>query len=198
LVHAARNVFERDGFLESRITDITAEAGVAAGTFYTYFKSKDDALAAVLAEVEEEMLHPQVQELADRGDPAGVIAAANAAYLAAYRRNAKLMGLMEQVSLLDERFRALRLDRSRAFVRRNATALRTLQRKGRADPELDPELAALALSSMVSRMAYLRYVQGFSDASAASLTRTLTRLWTNALGIAPPTSNRRPADGARR
>ena len=33
LVEAARRVFERDGFLDARITDITAEAGVAAGTF---------------------------------------------------------------------------------------------------------------------------------------------------------------------
>ena len=52
LVEAARRVFERDGFLEARITDITAEAGVAAGTFYTYFTSKEDAFAAVMEEVE--------------------------------------------------------------------------------------------------------------------------------------------------
>ena len=45
---AARRVFERDGFLDARITDITAEAGVAAGPFYTYFTGKEDAFAAVI------------------------------------------------------------------------------------------------------------------------------------------------------
>ena len=33
LVTAARSIFERDGFLDARITDITAEAEVASGTF---------------------------------------------------------------------------------------------------------------------------------------------------------------------
>jgi len=35
LVRAARRVFERHGFLDARITDIAAEAGVASGSFYT-------------------------------------------------------------------------------------------------------------------------------------------------------------------
>ena len=183
LVEAARRVFERDGFLDARITDITAEAGVAAGTFYTYFTSKEDALAAVMEDVNEEMLHPRLKELADRDDPVAVIDAANRAYLAAYRRNSKLMALMEQVAQIDSDFRELRLRRARAFGERNAQAISRLQQRGLADRELDPQLAADALSGMVSRMAYLRYVLGFGTASPETLARTLTRLWVNALGI---------------
>jgi AcrR family transcriptional regulator len=182
-VGAARRVFERDGFLDARITDITAEAGVAAGTFYTYFTSKEDAFAAVIEQVGEEMLHPRLREIADRDDPVSVIEAANRAYLVAYRRNAALMGLMEHVSQVDEGFRRLRLKRARAFAQRNARAIARLQQRGLADPELDPQLAAQAMGAMVSRMAYLRYVQGFGSASAESLAQTLTRLWVNALGI---------------
>ena len=62
-------MFERDGFLDARITDITAAAGVAAGSFYTYFNSKEDVFAAVMDDVNEEMLHPRLRELADRDDP---------------------------------------------------------------------------------------------------------------------------------
>ena len=69
-------MFERDGFLDARITDITAEAGVAAGSFYTYFTSKEDAFAAVMEEVNEEMLHPRLEQIADRDDPVAVIEAA--------------------------------------------------------------------------------------------------------------------------
>ncbi len=183
LVEATRSVFERDGFLDARITDITAKAGVAAGTFYTYFKSKEDAFAAVMQEVNEEMLHPRLKELADRDDPVAVIDAANRAYLVAYRRNAKLMALMEQVAQIDSDFRRLRLRRARAFSERNAEAISRLQQRGLADRELDPQLAADALSAMVSRMAYLRYVLGFGTAPPETLARTLTRLWVNALGI---------------
>jgi AcrR family transcriptional regulator len=184
LVTAARRVFERDGFLDARITDIAAEAGVATGSFYTYFTRKEDAFAAVMEEVNEEMLHPRLGEfLSDREDPVAVIEAANRAYLVAYRRNAKLMGLMEQVALIDEDFRRLRLRRARAFVERNAQALARLQQQGVADPALDTQLAAHALSAMVSRMAYLRYVQHFGAASVEALVQTVTRLWVNALGI---------------
>lgn len=185
LVEAARQVFERDGFLDARITDITQTAGVAAGTFYTYFASKEEALEAVMADVEEEMLHPRLQPIADRDDPVAVIDAANRAYLAAYRRNAKLMGLMEQVSQIDEQFRAVRMRRTRAFTQRNAHAIERLQERGLVDPELHPQLTALALSSMVSRMAYLRYVEGFGGASAEAFASTLTQLWVGALGVKP-------------
>ena len=183
LVQAARDVFEREGFLESRITDITAAAGVAAGSFYTYFTSKEDVFAAVMSEVEEEMLHPRLEPAHNRDDPVAVIEAANLAYLAAYRRNAKLMGLMEQVAGIDPAFREQRLRRARAFMRRNATAIRRLQADGHADPDLDAALAAEALSAMVSRMAYFRYVLNLGNASQPALVETLTRLWTGALGI---------------
>ena len=183
LVEAARRVFERDGFLDARITDITTEAGVAAGTFYTYFTSKEDAFAAVMEEVNEEMLHPRLVQVTDGGDPVSVIEAANRAYLASYRRNAKLMGLLEQVAQVNDEFRELRLRRARAFVDRNAQAIARLQQRGLADRELDPRLTAHAVSTMVSRMAYLTYVQGVVDASSEALVQTLTRLWANALGI---------------
>jgi AcrR family transcriptional regulator len=186
-------VFERDGFIDARIADITARAGVATGSFYTYFKSKEEAFAAVMAEVAEEMLHPRLRLLADRDDPVGVIEALNRTYLAAYRRNARLMALVEQVSQVNEEFRRLRLRRARSFAERNAQAIAWLQSAGLADPELDPQLTAEALNAMVGRMAYLRYVHNFNTASSESLVRTLTRLWVNALGIrnAKPAPERR-------
>jgi AcrR family transcriptional regulator len=183
LVNAARTVFERDGFLDARITDIAATAGVASGSFYTYFRSKEDVFAAVIERVNEEMLHPRLREFADRDDPVSVIEATNRSYLAAYRRNAKLMALMEQVAQIDEDFRRMRLRRVRSFTDRNAKAIEQLQARGVADPDLDPVLAAQALSAMVGRMAYFRYVQGLGNASVDSLARTLTRLWAGALGI---------------
>jgi len=186
LLAAARRVFERDGFVTARITDIADEAGLAHGSFYSHFRSKEDALAAVLGEVEEEMLHPGPSLAGTPGagaDAVAVIHAANVAYLEAYRRNARLMALLEQVATVDERFAALRLERSEAFLARNARAIRRLQRAGLADPGLDPDLASLALSTMVSRSAYAVFVMGRQPAGGGELAATLTRLWANALGL---------------
>jgi AcrR family transcriptional regulator len=182
LVAAARTVFERDGYLSARLTDITAEAGCATGSLYTYFAGKEEIFAAVLEDAQEEMLHPHVREATHSDDPIKLIEASNRAYLIAYRRNAKLMGLLEQVATIDEDIQQLRRRRSAAFIRRNADAIRNLQARGLADPELDPHLAASALSWMVSRMAYSTYVLGDRVALEA-LVATLTRLWANTLRL---------------
>jgi AcrR family transcriptional regulator len=152
LVRAAREVFERDGFLDARIADIASAAGVATGSFYTYFNSKEDAFAAVIDELSDEMLHPRLR------------------------------------AQVYEDFRRRRLRRVRAFTDRNAQAVAELQRRGLADPSLDPQLTAEALSAMVGRVAYYRYVHRFNSASIESLTQTLTALWAGALGL-----NARPA-----
>jgi AcrR family transcriptional regulator len=181
IVQAARTVFERDGYHNARLTDITAEAGSATGSF-TYFTNKEEVFAAVLAEVQEEMLHPHVRAMTESNDPVALIEAANRAYLLAYRRNAGLMRLLEEVALIDDDIRELRRRRGRAFAERNAEFIRDLQARGLADPELDPLLAASALSGMVGRIAYSGYVGGEAW-DLDDLVATLTRLWANALRI---------------
>lgn len=187
LVTAARTVFERDGYLEARLTDITAEAQCATGSFYTYFTNKQEIFAAVLEQAQEEMLHPHVREITGDEDPLAVIEASNRAYLVAYERNAKLMRLLEQVATFDEDVRALRRRRNALFTERNARSIRDLQARGLADPGLDPVIAARALSGMVSRMANSVYVLG-DHVDREELIQALTSLWANALRLnsSPP------------
>jgi len=68
----------------------------------------------------------------------------------AVRRNARLVALMEQVGAIDDRFRAWRQETGRAFVDRNTAGIRSLQRRGLADPNLDPDLAARAVGDGVA------------------------------------------------
>jgi AcrR family transcriptional regulator len=44
LLDAARREIGRRGFADSSVSSITAEAGVGQGTFYIYFRSKEDVL----------------------------------------------------------------------------------------------------------------------------------------------------------
>jgi len=50
ILDAATRIFARKGFHGANISDIAHEAGVAHGTVYTYFGSKDDLLASIFHE----------------------------------------------------------------------------------------------------------------------------------------------------
>ena len=71
-----------------------------------------------------------------------MIEAGNRAYLLAYRRNAKLMGLMEQVARSTLTSGACGFAGPGPSRARNAQALERLQERGLADTDLDPRLAA--------------------------------------------------------
>lgn len=47
LIESARKVIIEKGFKETSIEDITKDAKVATGTFYTYFKTKEDVIAVL-------------------------------------------------------------------------------------------------------------------------------------------------------
>ena len=49
ILDAARTVFSRQGYAGAAVGDVASEAGVAKGTLYLYFKSKEDLYLAALA-----------------------------------------------------------------------------------------------------------------------------------------------------
>src|SRR5439155_666320 len=50
IIDAAVRVFARYGFYNSRVSDIAREAGIASGTIYLYFKTKDEILVTLFRE----------------------------------------------------------------------------------------------------------------------------------------------------
>ncbi len=50
IIDAAIRVFARAGYYNSRVSDIAREAGIASGTIYLYFKTKDEILVTLFRE----------------------------------------------------------------------------------------------------------------------------------------------------
>lgn len=69
-MQVALRLFAKDGYHETKISDIVAEAGVAQGTFYWYFKSKEEVFLDILAEGREQLL--DVISYGYRRDPGSV------------------------------------------------------------------------------------------------------------------------------
>lgn len=72
ILQAARKIFVRDGYSEAKISHIATEAGVASGTVYLYFNSKE-AIAAALAEDFMKRVAELIREHIPKfGTPAGI------------------------------------------------------------------------------------------------------------------------------
>jgi TetR/AcrR family fatty acid metabolism transcriptional regulator len=50
IIDAAVRVFARNGYYNSRVSDIARVAGIASGTIYLYFKTKDEILVSLFRE----------------------------------------------------------------------------------------------------------------------------------------------------
>ncbi len=198
LLDAARRVFERDGFLAARVSDIAEEARLAHGSFYTYFTSKEEIFREVFLDVEAKILERPAQPDTHH-DPWTAIEVANRRYLEVYRDNAALLMLWEQVAAFDNEFNHMLREWGNVhFVARIEQALRRWQAEGLADPKIEPACAAHALGHMATRFAYLMFGlhEPFDFDTAVD---QLTRLWANALGVKEPASSRRKASrGAER
>jgi AcrR family transcriptional regulator len=183
LLDAARQVFEREGYVDTRVADIAAEAGVSHGSFYTYFSSKQDIFRALARRVGRQVAEAVAPSPGDR--EAGTYEAldrSNRRYLEAYRANSVMWALVEQAAAVDQDIHELRLTGRRLHVDRVAKTIRRWQAAGLADPEVDPETTAGALVSMLSDFAYWWMAGGdkYDDETAA---RTLTAVWARAIGL---------------
>lgn len=185
LLDAAKEVFERDGFLDARIVDIAEAANLAPGGFYHYFESKEELFLEVAQTQEEKLTAPSDDASGgrDKPSPAESIRRANRMYLERYRDEAALMGVIEQVSRFDEDVNEARMATMKHFVERAERSIRRLQREGKVDGRLDPAMAADALGAMIARVAELWLVQGYRDYDFEHAVEQLSLLWANALGL---------------
>jgi AcrR family transcriptional regulator len=190
LLTAAREVFERDGFLDARVTDISAAAGVAHGSFYTYFRSKTEVFRVLVAATMDELYSSlgggAADGDADGGDrPRDAVARidrANRQFVAMYRQNTALMALFEQVTTFDPEVRALRQAARERMVGRVRHSIEQLQGDGMVSSDLDADYSAHALVAMVNGLVHYWLVLG-GDFDEERLVSTVTRLWAQSLGL---------------
>jgi AcrR family transcriptional regulator len=189
LLEAAKGVFEDAGFREARIADIAERAGVSHGSFYHYFDSKEQIFREV-ADAQEALLTAPGDNGGDGGGPPPSeyerILRANRLYLQRYRDNGRIMGVIEEVSRYDSHVGEARMRRQRHFAHRTERAIRRLKDAGAADPNVDPEIASLALGSMVARFAELWLVEDWGTFDFDTAAEQVTRLWANAIGLREP------------
>jgi len=188
LLVAAKEIFEEHGFLEARISDIAERAGLSYGSFYHYFTSKEEVFREV-ASAQETRLGAAFtsKQHAVPGAPVAHIrerlSASIHQYLADYRDEADIMGVIEQVARFDPGVGAARAERHRRFSQDVARIVRHLQDGAQADPALDPLVAAQALTAMLTRFAEAWFVQQQITPPFDEGVAQVVAVWVNALRL---------------
>ncbi len=70
ILRAAIKVFARHGYFQSQVADVARVAGVAAGTVYLYFRSKDDLLVSIFERTMKDAIDEGRAAIAGIADPA--------------------------------------------------------------------------------------------------------------------------------
>lgn len=165
ILDAARRVFERDDYLSVGVADIAREAGVAHGSFYTYFTSKLDVFRVICAEVAE-AVDASVRRLADRDgavDPVDALRGANLRYVETYRANAKIYAMLSRLEHIDADLFTASLDRQRRHFARVAAQIRRWQARAVADPGIDPDPTAATLVLATTNVCYYLFEKNDND-----------------------------------
>jgi AcrR family transcriptional regulator len=177
-------VFERDGYIEVGVEDIVREAGVARGSFYTYFTSKLDVFRVVSSEVTAVIDQALVTRSGDsRLDPVDALHRSNLRYMAAFRENARIYALIEQLAHIDPDMAHQARARRRNDIDRVSGTIRRWQARGVASPSVDPATTAAALLSMTKNVCFWLYVGGDDEYEEADAAVTINDLWVRAVDL---------------
>jgi AcrR family transcriptional regulator len=184
LITAASQIFEATPFGDVRLADITAKAGVSAGTFYTYFDSKEQIFREVSAGVLSEMSESgRLDPTEAAEDPITALANATRRYFLTCLRHAGVARSMEQQALTDPEVSRSRRGTVITGVKRTQRFIQQLQSAGICDDGINSWDMAMVLHTMTVRVAYDHLLLTGDEGHVDRLVNAVTHAWARAVGL---------------
>jgi AcrR family transcriptional regulator len=180
ILDAAREIFARDGFVETRMGDVATAAGLSAGGLYRYFMSKEDVFAALIADLIDELYQASGHTAHSFStDPFEALLEANRGYLDVYHANRDVLRAFIEAVAVDSRFREMFWRARRRHVSRFVRAARSVHGRRKVDG-VDLETVTEAMCCMVEQSAYLWFAQeklAERRVNVDDAARVVTRAW---------------------
>ncbi|GAA2833658.1 TetR family transcriptional regulator [Leucobacter komagatae] len=154
LLEAAEGVFADLGYHEASIVKVTERAGVALGTFYLYFDSKQSIFEALVIDLNDRVRQSMTEAMAGATNR---IEAERGGFEGFFRFTAKhpaLYRVVREAEFVSPETMRLHYER---IVEGYTAGLRAAQTAGDIDPQLDPEVAAWALMGL-GELIGMRYI----------------------------------------
>ena len=190
ILRAATDVFAKHGFFQSQVADVARAAGVAAGTVYLYFRSKDDLLVSIFERTMHEAIAEGRAALAGVADPRQRLERLAKMHLERLGRDRELAVVFQvelrQSTKFMERF-------SSTFLRDYIGMLRETiadgQKAGLFRADLNPTIAAKVLFGALDEMA-TNWILSRRRYSLAAEADAVIDLFVNGVGV-PSTGKKR-------
>ena len=153
ILEAAIRVFARRGYHGARVSDIAAEAGIAYGLVYHYFKTKEEILRTIFEERWNAFLHV-VERIAEGPEPAArKLHALAGLILYAYRRRPDWVKVLVFEIQRSSRFSEPEQIRAVGRLFQSvARVIRAGQDAGELRADIDAQLACLAFIGALETM----------------------------------------------
>ena len=103
ILDAARDEFGERGFSDSSIVGITQRAGVALGTFYTYFDSKEAVFQALVSDMSEQVRDHVAPALAEASDALDAERRALQSFLQFARKHRDVYRIIDEAEFVEPR-----------------------------------------------------------------------------------------------
>jgi AcrR family transcriptional regulator len=155
LLDVACEVFEERGYLSTSVGAITERAATAHGTFYLYFKNKEDVFCQVMETVIVNELAAS-SSLPEGIEPRDGVERVIRGFVTAYRPRVGLWRAVLEGMLGSTRIRELWLDLRRSLVHGIAAVLEEECRRGLTRP-MDPHMTAYAIAAMTEWFSFMHF-----------------------------------------
>ena len=182
ILRAAQALFAAKGFFDTTIADIVKAAGVSRGTFYLYFKDREDVFATLLSQAVDEMFLLSASR--QTGSRRERIESANRAYLETFRRHRAFMRSALQVATFDPRVAEALSGLRGKFIARIRAHLERAVARGECH-DIDPAITSFLLVIMVEFTAYSWLSFGWQpdqgEFEVDAIVREASALWARAV-----------------
>ena len=163
IMEIAKEHFERFGYKRAVIDDIVREVGIAKGTFYLYFKSKDQLLFDLIDQSRHEVLEKFLAAIQEEKTAAGQVRIIIEMSFQAFEDYPLLARLLAE----DPEFRIvtkmLEQPAAQEEMRQAIASVQALLRTGRDSGELREDLNLEIVPLVIGMLKFLHYYTGFLD-----------------------------------
>jgi AcrR family transcriptional regulator len=175
ILNAARHEFGERGFSDSSIVGITQRAGVALGTFYTYFDSKEAVFQALVRDMSGQVREQVGPALGKASDALDGERRALQAFLDFVRDHRDIYRIIDEAEFVDP---AAYREHYETTASRIATRLIAAREKGEIDASFTNEQLQILAWAMMGANVFLglRFFV-WDDADEEMVASTMSRVW---------------------